>query len=370
MVSNMSEVALLLNALSGIFQWNKSRLECFSMIVIGMISAQSVNLANISDHAKPNKNIKYESIYKRIQRFFAEFDMPYDDITKLVFILFNLTTCRLIIDRTNWWYGKKHINYLVLSVRNKNVAIPILWVALGKCGNSTTFERIEILKRFIICFGKSAIDDFCGDREFASIKLLKYLLVEEIPFTLRLKSDPKVKNKKGQSVKIKKLFLNMKPGEQRVIPKLLVLKSIVDVVGYKKSNGELVIIATNHNIDSVQDRYINRNQIETMFKAMKTQGFNLEDTHLTEQERVELLMASVVVAFAWSYKVGDYIDEIKPIKIKSNNRRLRSVFKTGYKFLINLFSNIHRRFKEVISLISLIFEDDFEQISLINFNWL
>ena len=35
--------------------------------------------------------------------------------------------------------------------------------------------------------------------------------------------------------------------------------------------------------------------------------------------------------------VGDYIDEVSPIKIKSNNQRLHSVFKTGYKFLINLF---------------------------------
>ena len=53
----------------------------------------------------------------------------------------------------------------------------------------------------------------------------------------------------------------MAPGEQRVISQLLVLKSIVDVVGYKKDCGELVIIATNHNIESIQDRYINRNQI-------------------------------------------------------------------------------------------------------------
>ena len=113
--------------------------------------------------------------------------MPLNDIAKFVFTFFNLTRCRLIIDWTNWWYGKKHINYLVLSVRYKNVAIPLLWVALGKCGNSTAEERIKIIKRFIICFGKGAISDFCGDREFVCIKLLKYLLKENIPFTLRLK---------------------------------------------------------------------------------------------------------------------------------------------------------------------------------------
>ena len=58
-----------------------------------MISAQSVNLANISDHANPCKKIKYDSIYKRMQRFFTEFDMPLNDIAKFVFTLFNLTRC-------------------------------------------------------------------------------------------------------------------------------------------------------------------------------------------------------------------------------------------------------------------------------------
>ena len=107
-----------------------------------------------------------------------------------------------------------------------------------------------------------------------------------------------------------------------------------------------------------------------MFKAMKTQGFNLEDTHLTDQKRLERLMGAVVISFAWSYKVGDYIDEVSPIKIKSNNQRLRSVFKTGYKFLINLFSNIHNRIKEIILMVSLIFKGDCRKIRYINFKWL
>tara|TARA_B110000908_G_C10199047_1_gene424439 strand:+ start:210 stop:698 length:489 start_codon:yes stop_codon:yes gene_type:complete len=162
----------------------------------------------------------------------------------------------------------------------------------------------------------------------------------------------------------------MKPGEQRVFRQMKVLKSIIEVVGYKKTCGELVIITPHHDIDSVQDRYLNRNQIETMCKAMKTQGFNLEDTHLTDQKRVARLMGAVVISFAWSYKMGDYIDEISPIKIKSNNQRLRSFFKTGYKFLINLLSNIHNRIKKITAVIFLIFKADFSNIKYINFKWL
>ncbi|MBQ8265390.1 MAG: transposase [Bacteroides sp.] len=35
--------------------------------------------------------------------------------------------------------------------------------------------------------------------------------------------------------------------------------------------------------------YKERWQIETAFKAMKTSGFNIEDTHLTDIDRIERL---------------------------------------------------------------------------------
>jgi len=141
-------------------------------------------------------------------------------------------------------------------------------------------------------------------------------------------------------------------------------------VAYLEPDGELVIIATNHNIPAVQDRYINRNQIETMFKAMKTQGFNLEDTHITRPDRLERLMGAMAISFAWSYKMGDYLDQESPIKIKSNGRRVRSVFKTGLTFLISLLGNIAQRFDEFLAVISLVFQRDKRSIKLLNFNGL
>ncbi|MCZ8167577.1 MAG: IS4 family transposase, partial [Flavobacterium sp.] len=68
----------------------------------------------------------------------------------------------------------------------------------------------------------------------------------------------------------------------------------------------------------------------------KTSGFNIEDTHVTHQERLEKLIALVMIAFLWCYKIGDYIDnQIKPIKIKNHGRRAVSVFKLGLDYLSN-----------------------------------
>jgi hypothetical protein len=38
--------------------------------------------------------------------------------------------------------------------------------------------------------------------------------------------------------------------------------------------------------------------------ALKTTGFNIEDTHLTDIDRINKLFALVLIAFVWAYKVG------------------------------------------------------------------
>ena len=59
----MTETEILLFALEGLFNWNKSRVECFAMIIMGMISSQSVNLANITCPSG-GTGVKYKKIFK------------------------------------------------------------------------------------------------------------------------------------------------------------------------------------------------------------------------------------------------------------------------------------------------------------------
>jgi len=48
----------------------------------------------------------------------------------------------------------------------------------------------------------------------------------------------------------------------------------------------------------------------------------------------------VIVAFAWSYKIGIELDKIMPIKIKKHGRRAYSFFKYGLNALSKaLFNN-------------------------------
>jgi len=88
-------------------------------------------------------------------------------------------------------------------------------------------------------------------------------------------------------------------------------------------------------------------QIETVFKALKTSGFNIEDMHLTDIDRINKLFAMVLVAFVWTYRVGIFLDYIRPSKIKKHGRRAQNLFKCRLTHLANvLFFNDIDKFSQ------------------------
>ncbi|MHB9054834.1 MAG: transposase [Paludibacteraceae bacterium] len=64
-----------------------------------------------------------------------------------------------------------------------------------------------------------------------------------------------------------------------------------------KGKSEFQIIISLCKPEIAQKIYKERWQIETAFRAMKTSGFNVEDTHLTDIERIKKLVAFVLIAF-------------------------------------------------------------------------
>lgn len=86
---------------------------------------------------------------------------------------------------------------------------------------------------------------------------------------------------------------------------------------------------------------------------MKSSGFNIEDTHLTDIERIAKLVALVMVAFVWAYKAGIFLNEICPIKIKKHGRKAKSLFKYGLTYFAKvLFSNELNEFKKCCKFLS------------------
>ena len=79
--------------------------------------------------------------------------------------------------------------------------------------------------------------------------------------------------------------------------------------------------------------YKERWQIEMCLKDLKLSVLNLESTHITDIKRVEKLLLLIIVAYVWAYKVGIYLHQRKPIKIKTHGRKAKSIFKYGLDYI-------------------------------------
>ena len=79
----------------------------------------------------------------------------------IVDLLFtNKDTVYLVMDRTNWKFGNRHINVLVLGFlfHNNSIFIPLVWVDLGekrKRGNSNYQDRKNLIDKFLNLVGEN-----------------------------------------------------------------------------------------------------------------------------------------------------------------------------------------------------------------------
>jgi len=112
-------------------------------------------------------------------------------------------------------------------------------------------------------------------------------------------------------------------------------------MGFKMADGELVMIATQAQLETALADYKERWQIGTLFSCLKTRGFDLEKTHIKDHQRLEKLLAFTAIAFSWAYLVGEWRHEVKPIKIKKHERPARSLFRHGLDYLRNCLSHCH-----------------------------
>jgi hypothetical protein len=183
----MKYISELRDILGEHFNWHKSRLDCFTQMLLGLFIVRSVNLSDIAV-AMQDKTSK-ETRNKRVYRFFRYFEFDFTCIAKCIFNLMFSSHDKvyIAIDRTNWYWGKSKINIFMLSVCYEGIAIPLFWTLLRKAGTSNAQEQQRLVERFINCFGRARIQSILGDREFANQAFISWLNEHQIPFHIRIK---------------------------------------------------------------------------------------------------------------------------------------------------------------------------------------
>ena len=145
----------------------------------------AVGSTNLSRAAKRmgkilGEPLKYNTAYARLKRFFQSGDT--ESIFQYVCILIINTfaqspDCYLLLDRTNWKLGKLHINLLVIGLLYRDVFIPLVWVDLGRAGNSNAQQRLDLVDKLTAWWALSKVEMpqlyIAGDREFIGFNWLK-----------------------------------------------------------------------------------------------------------------------------------------------------------------------------------------------------
>jgi hypothetical protein len=352
----MTDIRSLEQTLLDNLPWNRARIKFVARFLLALYAVRTVNLSILATAF--SGNAKEESNYKRLQRFLRSFEMPYAQLAQLVVKLLGIPgPYTLALDRTNWKVGAVDINILMLSIVYRGIGFPVVWLVLPKAGNSDTTERETVIEIFIDLFGAPQIASLLGDREFIGKAWFRFLKQHRIKFQMRLHKDTLVRNGRGKVVQTWRLFASTRVNRMLVIDQARRMWGMdFYISGCYLGSGEYLILVSPEYVAVPNEQYSTRWGIETLFGALKSRGFNLEDTRLQDPERVSRLLALLAIAFTWAFVVGEWQAAVKELKLKKHGYPPKSVFRLGLNMLCRLVTNLERfdlaGWRRVIKLLS------------------
>lgn len=269
-----------------------------ALIERGSVQSQEV-AKSLSNSASDASN------QRRIERFFAQVNFEPQAVVMVLVLFLPKGKLHLSLDRTEWDFGTRQWNILMLTAYSHGVGIPIWWHLLdNNSGNSSTGDRVKLVEEVVTMLGANRIGSLCGDREFIGKDWYKWLLINKIRFYLRLPKSHRIQVgahlMKPESIlgkRQKALLDNIEIAGFRLS---IALERVLNQAG----EADLLVILTNSFAFSGTRFYKQRWSIETFFESIKSRGFEMEKTHLKKGERFETLLVLVSVAFGLCQTVG------------------------------------------------------------------
>lgn len=129
------------------------------------------------------------------------------------------------------------------------------------------------------------------------------------------------------------LLRNLKKGETYRHARVVTIDGCrVRLSATLSTDGEKVIVVCNDlAFQGALALYARRWEIETLFSALKSRGLGIEDTHLSDPDRVSRLVAVCALAFCWAYRMGIEQEKNQPYQrnIKKHGRPQQNLFSLG-----------------------------------------
>lgn len=307
---------------------NLARKKFISMFIIALIKSRNVQFNRIAHHL--NDEAQIDSNEVRIQNFFRDVTLNYNEVAKLMISLLPKDKkLRLCIDRTEWDFGKHQVNILMVTVGYANFTLPIYFDLLdNKSGNSSYENRKDLLDLCIELLGEHRIGLIIGDREFVGRKWFKYLKKNKIKYIMRMPKNHYFHRPNGEIVDVRNL--KIKVGQILKIKNCMVDGVIGNISIELLENGDYLYLFSSLAPTYIGQMYKNRWSIEALFQNLKGRGFDLEKTMLQNNEKLKKLVALVSLAYGFSTTLGKYHDrKVQKIKKKKHGYKSKSFTRKG-----------------------------------------
>jgi len=357
----MPYVQSITDVLSSHLGWHRARLKFMARFTSAMLSMKTTNLRRIAIALKAG--VEAKSNYRRT---FSVFSARTTSTQRRSGAFFCVCSRRRL--PTRWSSTERSgISARCLSgvlaqvgIAHQGMAFPVVWNALPDAGSSGSDVQRRLFDRFLSVVDPEDIEVVMADREFISMQWLRHLRERGVSFCVRLRADRRVglgpegqeaafpartharmQSEVGEEPRVlcgqRYLFESDEAGE--ALPQARV---VVRRIGADASSGDqfLILATSGINPEEATRLYQRRWEIETMFAALKSRGFDLEETHLTAPDRIERLIGLLALAFTWTRLVGQKRAGRygPPPTRKSHGRRERSLFRYGLDWLQSILT--------------------------------
>ena len=322
----------------------KTRLQNMTWVLVGMYESCSVHLSKIAEKIPGSATLP--SLTRRVMRFL---DNPavrvrtwYEPIAKDIIQHLANGEIRLIVDGSKVGFGHQ---LLMVGIAYRKRSIPLAWTWVkGKRGHSSSWKQKALFAYVHSLIPAQTRVILVGDSEFGSVDVLKLLKKWHWKYVLRQTGRVLVKSK-GQKHFRRLDSLVSKPSQSVWLPNCQLTAKYAYttnvLVYWKVGEKEPWLLATNLASQKATLRYYRiRMWIEEMFGDFKSNGFDLENTHLRHFLRLSRLTLAVVLLYVWLLAFGSRtIKSGQRRLVDRNDRRDYSIFRIGRNMVERCLTN-------------------------------
>jgi hypothetical protein len=315
----------------------EKHLNTLCALICGLVGGKHAHLSIIADHA-PSTGAKQESLIERFRRFLKNDRQTIDGwflpVAEQLLLALAPQPIQLVMDGSV--VGRGCIA-LMLSVVYHGRALPLCWLVVrGKKGHFPQAMHLELLASVLAIMPEGASVSFLGDGEFDGTQLQADLRLSNWGYVCRTACSIRIS---ACGVSFHVGALGPPRGQTLAVTPAWMTDAQYGPVSllaiWEQDYQEPIYLVTNMiDLEEAVQLYKKRPHIETFFSDLKSRGFQIHKSHLSDTARLSRLLFGCCLAYVWLVYLGVCALRDEWMKrLHRQDRRDLSLFRLGLRLL-------------------------------------